>query len=171
MENSARIVCIVPPSIRHARIPETPRQERRATASLRTLRNARRTNDIILTTSIPSLPKLLREFFDGSVKFSGGARVARDVEFLEFSFPSLPPAVYCSNESSGNRRKLAVSSSAFVTKGGRKEGRKKEREEEDILDSSRMHRGSSRDQPRSSKRDYEKGGGCLNSWHRRLIHN
>lgn len=55
MENSARIVCILPPSIRHARIPETP-DRRRATASLRTLRNARRTNDIILTTSIPSLP-------------------------------------------------------------------------------------------------------------------
>ena len=56
----------------------------------------------------------------------------------------------------------------------RKEGRKEERTEGgggDILDSSRMHRGSSRDQPRSSKRDYEKGGGCLNSWHRRLIHN
>lgn len=55
MENSARIVCILAPSIRHARIPETP-DRRRATASLRTLRNARRTNDIILTTSIPSLP-------------------------------------------------------------------------------------------------------------------
>ena len=54
-----------------------------------------------------------------------------------------------------------MSSSAFVTKGGRKEGRKEERTEGgggDILDSSRMHRGSSRDQPRSSKRDYEKGG-------------
>lgn len=131
MENSARIVCILAPSIRHARIPETP-DRRRATASLRTLRNARRTNDIILTTSIPSLPNCSAN----SSMDRLSSRVER--EWPENFSPS-PILLFLRT----NRIEIEESG---VFKRVRLNRRKKEgRKEGNILDSSRTHRASSRD--------------------------
>lgn len=148
MENSARIVCILAPSIRHARIPETP-DRRRATASLRTLRNARRTNDIILTTSIPSLPNC-----------SANSSMDRLSSRVEREWPeNFPPILLFLRtnrieiEESGVFKRVRL-------KGRRKEGRK------GIFSTHRE-----RIAPRAAILEITEGGGCLNSWHRRLIHN
>lgn len=139
MENSARIVCILPPSIRHARIPETP-DRRRATASLRTLRNARRTNDIILTTSIPSLPNCSANSSMDRLSSRLEREWPETSNFSNFPSPRLLFQRIGSKKASGVFKRVLNQR----RKGG------------NILDSSRMHRASSRDQPRSSRL---RGGG------------
>lgn len=153
MENSARIVCILPPSIRHARIPETP-DRRRATASLRTLRNARRTNDIILTTSIPSLPNCSANSSMDRLSSRLEREWPETSNFSNFPSPRLLFQRIGSKKASGVFNRV-------LNRRRKEEGREYSRL---IEDASRLESRS------AAKRDCG-AEGCLNSWHRRLIHN